>query len=67
VAVSELDRWRVAQQLIKQHGPDAELNAAQRADEAIAAGDPMAESLWRDVMRKIRALQSADPPSGKLN
>ena len=42
--VGEFDCWRVAQLLIKQHGPDAELDAAQRADEAIAAGDPMKAS-----------------------
>lgn len=57
MTVSELDRWRAAQQLINQHGADAELNAALRADEAIAAGSPEGESLWRDVMNKIQQLR----------
>jgi hypothetical protein len=55
--VSELDRWRAAQQLIKTRGLEAALDAALRADEAIARGDPEAESLWLDIGRKIKALQ----------
>jgi hypothetical protein len=65
--VSELERWRAAQQLIKAHGLGASLNAAQRADEAIARGDPEGESLWLDIGRKIKALQQAPPPGSVLN
>jgi hypothetical protein len=65
--LSEIDRWRVAQLLIKQHGQDAELNAALRADEAIAVGDPKGESLWRDVMIKICQLQRSKLPQELSN
>lgn len=65
--VSELDRWRAAQQLIKQHGLAAEMGAAQRADAANAAGDRAGESLWRDVMSKIRMLQRAQRAPGALS
>jgi hypothetical protein len=30
--VSDLDIWRAANLLIRKHGPDAELEAAKRAD-----------------------------------
>jgi hypothetical protein len=60
--VSDLDRWRAAQQLIKHHGLAAELNAAQRA-----AGDPEGESLWRDIIKKIRLLQQTQPPGSLVN
>jgi hypothetical protein len=66
MTVSDLDRWRAAQQLIKSHGLDASLNAAQRADQAIARGDPKGESLWLDIGRKIDALQRANP-SGRAH
>lgn len=54
--VSELDRWRAAQQLINQHGLGAELDAAGRADKAIDRGDAEGEALWRDMVRKIKSL-----------
>jgi hypothetical protein len=38
--MDELDIWRSAQLLINQHGADAELAAAARVDDMIAAGAP---------------------------
>ena len=35
----DVDVWRTAHILIKQHGEDAALVAAQRADELLASGD----------------------------
>lgn len=64
---SELDRWRAAQQLIKQHGEGAEMEAAQRADQAIEQGSPDGERLWLDVMGKVRALQAETAPPGRIN
>jgi len=64
---SELDRWRAAQQLIKQHGKEAELEAAQRADRAIEQGSPEGERLWLDIMNKVRSLQTEAPPDGRIN
>jgi hypothetical protein len=64
--VDDIERWRAAQQLIKAHGLGASLNAAQRADEAIARGDPKGESLWLDIGRKISALQQTNP-TGKAH
>lgn len=65
--VGEIDRWRTAQLLVKQHSLGASLEAAQRADEAIEAGDPKGERLWRDVMSKILQLQRTKRPPELLN
>ena len=37
--VADLDIWRTAKLLVDQHGQDAPLHAAQRADTLLAAGD----------------------------
>jgi hypothetical protein len=37
--VSDIDIWRAATLLIKQYGPDAEIVAAQRADELAERAD----------------------------
>jgi hypothetical protein len=64
---AELNRWRAAQQLIRQHAEGAELEAAQRADRAIAKGSPEGERLWLDVLNKVRALQAETPPDRRVN
>ena len=37
--ISDLDIYRSANELIKQHGEAADIEAAMRADERLAAGD----------------------------
>jgi len=36
---SRMDIWRAAKLLVDQHGADAPIRAAQRADEMLAMGD----------------------------
>ena len=43
---SELDIWRAAKLLVDQHGADAPIRAAQRADELLAAGDIEGRAVW---------------------
>ena len=40
---SDLDIYRAANELIKQYGDAADIEAAMRADEGLAAGD-----IWRE-------------------
>lgn len=42
----EVDIWRAADLLVKRHGADAAMVAAQRADECIARGDVDGEMIW---------------------
>ena len=59
--MEEIDIWRAAQLLLKQHGADAELAAARQMDAAIEKGDPAGESVWKRVLRAIEELRRASP------
>jgi len=63
--ISDLDVWRAANLLIRQHGADAELEAAKRADLMLERGDLDGQSLWRRIRRAIVELQA--PPVGPLH
>ena len=63
--ISDLDIWRAAHLLIRQHGEDAELEAAKRADLMLERGDLDGQSLWRRIRRAIVELQA--PPVGPLH
>ena len=54
---SELDIYRAAQALIKQHGEAAALEAAMRADKLIAAGDMEGKSVWVRILKAIDEIQ----------
>jgi len=44
--ISETDIWRAANLLIREHGKDAELAAARRADEMVDRGDIEGQQVW---------------------
>jgi len=60
--ISDLDIWRAANLLIRQHGDDAELAAARRADLMLERGDLEGQTLWKRISRAIVELQA--PPTG---
>jgi hypothetical protein len=55
----DIDIWRAANLLIKQHGENAEIVAAQRADQMLERGDRDGEILWLRIRRAIIDLQAA--------
>ena len=57
VTVSELDRWRVAQQLITAHGDKAEYQAGVRAAEFVKNGDLEGFYLWQNIALRVHQLQ----------
>jgi hypothetical protein len=61
---SPVDIYRTAQLLITQHGPEASLQAAQRADSFNAAGDRVGFHLWRQVLVAVQELEDATIPPG---
>jgi len=63
--IPELDIWRAANLLIRKHGIEAELFAAQRADRMLERGDRDGRLVWMRIMRAIRELQS--PPPNRLH
>jgi hypothetical protein len=58
----DLDIYRVAQALIKQHGEDAPSRAAQRADELLADGDVEGHATWVRIVKAVRVLLDDQPP-----
>ncbi len=59
---SDLDIYRSANELIKQHSDAADMEAAMRADECLAAGDMEGEAVWLRIVKAIEELQSKERP-----
>jgi hypothetical protein len=57
----EIDIWRAADLLVKRHGADAAIVAAQRADELLDRGDLDGERIWRRIVAAVRELQRTEP------
>ncbi len=58
---SDLDIYRSANTLIKQHGEDAPIEAAMRADAMLEAGDLDGLAVWKRVLRAAEELQGTGP------
>ena len=49
--IPDLDIYRSAQVLVKQHGPDAPVHAAMRADAMLDKGDLGGYGVWKRILR----------------
>jgi hypothetical protein len=63
--VPDLHIWRAANLLIREHGGDAEIVAARRADEMLERGDRDGQLVWYRIRKAIVELQAV--PVGKPN
>ena len=59
---SDLDTYRSANELIKQYGDTADIEAAMRADELMEAGDMEGVTVWLRIVKAIEELQSEERP-----
>jgi hypothetical protein len=57
VGTVDIDIWRAADLLIKRHGEDAAIHAAQRADELPAEGDIEGQIVFKRIVEAINELQ----------
>jgi len=62
MVVSDIDIWRAAALLIRQHGENAEIVAAQRADELWEREDHEGRAVWLRIRRAVVELQGT--PTG---
>ena len=62
---SDLDIYRSANEVIKQFGDAADIEAAMRADECLAAGDMDGEAVWLRIIKAIKELLSEERPEGE--
>ncbi len=59
---SDLDIYRSANDLIKQFGDAADIEAAMRADELMEAGDMEGVAVWKRIGEAIKELLSEERP-----
>ncbi len=59
---SDIDIYRSANELIEQHGEDAPILVAMRADELMEAGDMEGVAVWKRIGKAIEELQSQERP-----
>ncbi len=62
--IANLDIYRSANVLVKQHGQDAPIHAAMRADAMLEAGDLDGYAVWKRILWAVEELQRAEPGLG---
>ncbi len=62
---SNLDIYRSANELIEQHGEDAPLHAAMRADELMETGDMDGRAVWLRIVKAVEELLANERPEGE--
>ena len=55
--IADADIWRTANLFVNQHGEDAVLRAAERADAMIAAADVDGYLVWLAIVQAINELR----------
>ncbi len=63
--IPDLDLYRSANLLVKQHGEDAPIHAAMRADAMLEAGGLAGCKVWRRILRAVEELQGTEPKPGE--
>ena len=59
---SDINVYRSTNELIKQYGEDAPVEAALRADELMEAGDMEGVAVWTLILKAIKELLDKAPP-----
>jgi hypothetical protein len=62
---SDLDIYRTASVLIREHGDEAELVTAQRADSFLEAGDTDGQMIWKRVLAAVKEIKRREPEEGE--
>ncbi len=62
---SDLDIYRSAKLLIDQHGEDAGIEAAMRADAMLEKGAMAGAATWRRIVKAVEELQRQEPGPGE--
>ncbi len=62
--ISDLDIYRSAKLLVEQHGDEATIHAAMRADARLDQGDMDGRAVWLRVLRAVEELLQKRRPDG---
>ncbi len=63
--IRDLDIYRSANVLIRDHGEDAAIEAAMRADAMMDNGDLDGCAVWKRIVRAVEEIQRAEPAPGE--
>jgi hypothetical protein len=55
--MEDIDLYRTAAEMIKQHRENATIEAAMKSDAMLAKGDMVGAKVWREVAKRITVLQ----------
>lgn len=66
MTISDIDIWRSANELIKQHGADVGIHAAMKADELLAKGDLDGAVVWRRIAQAVKEFRTDEPPKDRF-
>jgi len=58
---TNIDIYRTANLMIQQHGEEAAIQAAMKADEMLAQGNLDGKAVWLGVIKAIEELQATEP------
>ena len=61
ILAGDIDIYRAAKLYIDQHGDQAVLQAAMRADALLDTGDMDGAAMWRKIIKAIEVLQATEP------
>ena len=64
---SDLDIYRTASVLIREHGEEADLVAAMRADSFLEAGAMDGSAVWKRVLKAIKEIERQERLEGEAN
>ncbi len=64
--IPDIDIYRSGQVLMKQHGIDAPIHTAMRADAMLDKGDLDGYAVWKRILQAVGELQGAAPKSGEV-
>ena len=60
----DLDIYRSANLLVKQHGKDAPIHSTKRASAMLDKGDLDAYAVWKRILRAVEELRRNSPAPG---
>ena len=63
--IPDLDIYRSANVLVKQHGENAPIHAAMRADAMLESGDLDGYAVLKRILRAIEEIQGTAPKPGE--
>ncbi len=63
--VDDVDIYRSAKLLVDQHGDEAPIHAAMRADELLGTGDVDGRAVWLRILKAVEELLADKPADGE--